>query len=122
VEVDVRRHEGLALRELFERAARAAGHAGLWRAYVSGRLGLAESDRQLERLAARPVPSGRLASEALAVKHGADRSALWWVIVEGVHARTPRARPGRPARGRASRARPIAAGRCASAEPVPGPG
>jgi hypothetical protein len=122
VEVDVRGRERLILAELFERATRAAGHGRLWRAYVSGRLGLAETDRQLERLAAGPVPRGREACDALAAGHGVDRAALWWVIVEGSHARAPRARPGGPTGGRTGRVRPIAGRRRASTRPASRPG
>jgi hypothetical protein len=67
----------------FDRAARAAGHAGLWRAYVSGRLGIATDDWRLERLADSPTPRDREQSDALAADFGIDPVVLWWVVEEG---------------------------------------
>jgi hypothetical protein len=73
----------------FDRAARAAGHAGLWRAYVSGRLGMSIDDWRLERLADSPTPRDRAESDALAADFGIDPIVLWWVVEEGAGALTP---------------------------------
>jgi hypothetical protein len=75
---------------------------------VSGRLGLGELDQRLQTLARAPAPRDRAASDALAARQDVDRAALWWVVVEGEHARATGARRHsgvRPA-SRARSARP----------------
>ncbi|HEY3110941.1 MAG TPA: hypothetical protein VGL23_19445 [Chloroflexota bacterium] len=82
--------ENETLGSWFARAARAAGHAGLWRAYVSGRLGVAIDDWRLEQLAGCPTPRDRAESDALAAEFSIDPLVLWWMVEESADALTVR--------------------------------
>jgi hypothetical protein len=82
--------ENETLGSWFAHAARAAGHAGLWRAYVSGRLGVAIDDWRLEQLAGRPTPRDRAECDALADEFGLDPVVLWWMVEESAEALTLR--------------------------------
>ena len=66
----------------FARAAREAGHAGLWRAYVSGRLGVPIEDWRLDQLASHPMPRRRAECDAIAADLGLDPLVLWWLVEE----------------------------------------
>jgi len=83
-------YENDTLGSWFALAARAAGHAGLWRAYVSGRLGVAIDDWRLDQLAGCPTPRDRAGSDALAAELDIDPLVLWWMVEESADALTVR--------------------------------